>query len=125
VAVYQDMWTQMERAGLTADWQDPQLARYASGAALHTLVSGLHRDHQQGIVIRGTIRTDPQVVAASGTKVQLTDCLDDSHWLNYRAATGRPQNSTPGGRHLTEAVVTKASGRWTVSQLAVRQVGTC
>jgi hypothetical protein len=125
VAAYRGMWAEMQRAGVTADWQDPRLGTYASGAALRTLMSGLYKDHQQGIVIRGTIRMDPQVVSASTTRVLLTDCLDASHWLNYIAATGKLQNSIPGGRHLTEAVVTEASGRWTVSQLAVRQVGTC
>ena len=111
--------------GSAADWQDPRLAAYASGAALSTLVSGLYSAARQGIVIKGTIGVNPQVVSVSAARVLVTDCVNDTHWLNYVAATGKLQNSAPGGRHLTEAVVTDADGRWTVSQLAVRQAGTC
>lgn len=125
MAAYRGLWAEMQRAGVTADWQDPRLGTYASGAALHTLVGGLFSSHKQGIVIKGTIGTDPQVVSASSARVLVTDCLNDSHWLNYVAATGKVQNDAPGGRHLTEAVVTPSLGRWRVSQLAVRQVGTC
>jgi hypothetical protein len=125
VAAYGGMWAEMQRAGVTADWLDPRLGTYASGTALHTLVTGLYSSHKQGIVIKGTIGTDPQVVSASSARVLVTDCLNDTHWLNYVAATGKLQNHAPGGRHLTEAVVTPSHGRWRVSQLAVHQAGTC
>jgi hypothetical protein len=113
------------RRARTADYQDPSLERYAVSSALAALTHGLYGAHEQGIVVRGTIGTDPQVVSASAARVLVTDCLDDTHWLNYVAATGKLQNKVPGGRHLTEAVVTKAQNRWLVSQLAVRQAGTC
>jgi hypothetical protein len=125
VAAYRGMWMEMQRAGATADWQDPHLAAYASGAALRTLFSGLYSAAGQGVVIKGTIGVNPQVDSVAAARVLVTDCVDDTHWLNYVAATGKLQNSAPGGRHLTEAVVTGAGGRWTVSQLAVRQAGTC
>ena len=125
VAAYRGMWMEMQRAGATADWQDPRLAAYASGAALRTLVSGLYSAAKQGIVIKGTIGVNPQVVSASAARVLVTDCVNDTHWLNYVAATGKLQNDSPGGRHLTQAVVTDSDGRWMVSKLAVRQAGTC
>ena len=37
---------EMQAAGVTANWQDPGLAKYASGTALNTLVTGLHNDHK-------------------------------------------------------------------------------
>ena len=129
LAAYTGMWQQMQAAGVTADWKDPRLAAYASGQALRTLVTGLHNARDQGIVIKGTIVTHPRVVsvtpAASPDRVLVSDCLDDTHWLNYVAATGRLQNNVPGGHHLTQAAVTGRAGRWTVSQLAVQGPGTC
>jgi hypothetical protein len=129
LAAYTGMWQQMQAAGATADWKDPRLAAYASGQALRTLVTGLRNARDQGIVIKGTIVTHPRAVsvtpAASPDRVLVSDCLDDTHWLNYVAATGTLQNNVPGGHHLTQAAVTGRAGRWTVSRLAVQGPGTC
>jgi hypothetical protein len=129
LAAYTGMWAEMQAAGVTADWKDPRLAQYASGAALRTLVAGLRAAHRKGIVIKGTIATHPRVVSAAPAdhprRVRLADCLDDTHWLNYVAATGKLQNDVPGGHHLTQAVVIGAGGQWKVTRLVVRQVGTC
>ena len=114
LAAYTGMWQQMQAAGVTADWKDPRLADYASGQALRTLVTGLRNARDQGIVIKGTIVTHPRVVsvtpAASPDWVLVSDCLDDTHWLNYVAATGRLQNNVPGGHRLTQAAVTGRAG---------------
>lgn len=119
----------MQAAGVTANWKDPKLALYASGSALATLVNGLHNDHNAGLVIKGTLVIHPQVIseqpADNPDTVVIRDCTDDSHWLNYVAATGKLQNNVPGGHRLTEAIVTQAGGRWIVSQLAVHAEGTC
>ena len=129
LAAYDGMWKEMQAAGLTANWKDPKLALYASGSALATLVNGLHNDHDAGLVIKGTLVIHPQVIseqpAANPDQVVIRDCTDDSHWLNYVAATGKLQNNVPGGHRLTEAIVTQADGQWTVSQLAVHAEGTC
>jgi len=129
LAAYDGMWKEMQAAGLTANWKDPKLALYASGSALATLISGLHNAHNAGLVIRGALVIHPQVTserpAATPDTVVIRDCTDDSHWLNYVAATGRLQNNVPGGHRLTEAIVTLAGGHWMVSQLAVHAEGTC
>ena len=110
LAAYDGMWKEMQAAGVTANWQDPGLAKYASGKALNTLVTGLHNAHNAGLVIKGTLVTDPQVTSeqpeANPVQVVIRDCIDDSHWLNYFAATGKLQNNVPGGHRLTEALVT-------------------
>ncbi len=129
LAAYDGMWKEMQVAGVTANWQDPRLARYASGTALNTLVTGLHNARNAGLVIKGTLVIHPQVIseqpAANPDQVVIRDCIDDSHWLNYYAATGKLQNNVPGGHRLTEAVVTNVAGEWTVSRLAVHAEGTC
>jgi len=129
LAAYTGMWQEMQAAGVTADWKDPRLASYASGQALGTLVTGLRNARDKGIVVKGTIVTHPRAgsvtPAASPDRVMVTDCLDDAHWLNYGAATGKLQNNVPGGHRLVEAVVTKSAGQWAVSRLAVHAEGTC
>jgi hypothetical protein len=129
LAAYDDMWTEMQAAGVTANWKDPKLALYASGKALATLVTGLHNAHNAGLVVKGTLVIHPQVIseqpASDPNEVVIRDCIDDSHWLNYVAATGKLQNTVPGGHRLTEAVIMKVAGQWTVSQLAVHAEGTC
>jgi hypothetical protein len=129
LAAYDGMWKEMQAAGVTANWQDPGLARYASGKALSTLVTGLHNAHDGGLIIKGTLVIHPQVIseqpASDPDQVVVRDCIDDSHWLNYVATTGKLQNNIPGGHRLTEAIVTLVGGQWTVSQLAVHAEGTC
>jgi hypothetical protein len=129
LAAYTGMWKEMQAAAVTADWQDPRLASYASGEALQILVTGLRSDHRQGLVVKGTLVMHPQVISRKPSgdpdQVVIRDCSDDSHWLNYVAATGRLQNNVPGGHRLVEALVTRASGQWTVSRLVVRADGTC
>ena len=129
LAAYDGMWKEMQVAGATANWLDPGLAKYASGTALNTLVTGLHNDHNAGLVIKGTLVIHPQVIseqpASDPDQVVVRDCIDDSHWLNYVATTGKLQNNIPGGHRLTEAIVTQAGGQWTVTQLAVHAEGTC
>jgi hypothetical protein len=49
LAAYDGMWKEMQAAGVTANWRDPGLAKYASGSALATLVNGLHNDHNAGL----------------------------------------------------------------------------
>jgi len=80
LAAYDGMRRQMQAAGVAANWQDPGLARYASGTALNTLVSGLHNDHNGGLVIKGTLVIHPQVIseqpAANPEQVVISDCTD-------------------------------------------------
>jgi hypothetical protein len=129
LAAYTGMWKEMQAAAVTADWTDPRLASYASGEALQILVRGLRSDHTQGLVVKGTLVIHPKVISqkppGNPGQVVIRDCSDDSHWLNYVAATGKLQNNVPGGHRLVEALVTTAAGQWTVSRLVVHAEGTC
>jgi hypothetical protein len=132
VAAYTAMWQAMQSAGTTSDWKDPALAAHAGGAALATLTAGLHNASRQGMVIRGTLAIAPSVTgtvpagSVSPRQVDITDCLNDTHWLTYVRATGKLQNNVPGGHRLVTAVVTRqADGRWLVTTLIVHGEGTC
>jgi hypothetical protein len=126
LAAYTGMWHAMEVAGTTADWRYPGLARYSAGTALATLQSGLRTISREGVVIRGTLTISPSVTTLTGGQARITDCLNDTHWLNYIRATGKLQNNVPGGHRVVQAIVTRDhDGHWLVTALAVHGEGTC
>lgn len=125
VDAYNSMWADMASAARTADYQSPRLPRHAAGDALSQLSRGLYANKQHGIVARGDPVTNPTVTSVTPTSVAISDCFDDSHWLNYVASTNELQNDIPGGKHATTATVSNVDGTWKVTALAVGAVGTC
>lgn len=53
LAAYEGMWRAFGDASRSADWQSPELARYATGYALDQLVQGLQADEVLGVVTTG------------------------------------------------------------------------
>lgn len=129
VAAYNAMWADMASAARTADYQSPRLSRHADGDALSQLSRGLYANKQHGIVAKGDPVTNPTVTSVTPsmtpTGVAISDCFDDSRWLNYDASTNELQNDIPGGKHATTATVSNVDGTWKVTALAVGTVGTC
>ncbi|WP_345731473.1 hypothetical protein [Cryptosporangium minutisporangium] len=121
------MWTAFARAGETADYQSPDLPRYATGQALQTLVDGLKSNKQKGYVYRGRPTLKPRVTALSTTSspntASIVDCADTTTWRTYDK-TGHPSVPEARGRHIT-ASVTKQNGTWKVSTFAVQLADTC
>ncbi|GAA4731644.1 hypothetical protein [Phytohabitans rumicis] len=128
LAAWQGMWQAYARAGLTANSADPDLARYARDRALATLTAGLKSYKDKGQVLKGEIVTDPRVSNATPdvdpTTVTITDCVDDSRFLVYKAS-GELLNDIPGGRRSALATVTKSNGGWKVSSFGVQDPDTC
>ena len=127
-AAYTGMWRQMAKAGETADWQSPELAKYATGDALGVVNRSLYTDHLNGVVSKGAPANTPQVSkmdpADSPTTVMISDCSDSSNWLKYK--DGQLLNDTPGGRRSIAAEVKKQQdGTWRVTRFAVEGVGSC
>jgi hypothetical protein len=129
IAAYTAMWKAMASAAQTADYQSPRLSLHADGDALSQLSRGLYANKQHGIVAKGDPVTNPTVTGVTPsvdpTSVAISDCFDDSHWLNYVSATNELQNNVPGGKHATTATVSRVDGSWKVTDLAVGAVGTC
>lgn len=129
LATYRGMWQAYAKAGLTADPQEPDLARYATGQALSTLTSGLTNLRKDGKVIKGEYRSAPQVVGASPstapTTISVQDCLDTTGFLTYKAATGALVNDIPGGNRAVRATVARDGDVWKVSSFGAQEVGTC
>jgi hypothetical protein len=128
LAAYRAMWADMVIASRTSDYKSPLLPQHASGAALSVLVQGLAKNQLAGVVTRGTPSFQPQItslpVSATPMQATITDCVNDTHWLEYKTDGGL-LNKIPGGRHATTAVIVDSANGWKVTQLTVRAVGTC
>ena len=128
LTAYKDMWADMVIASQTSNDQSPLLPEHASGEALSLLVHGLYVNALDGIVTKGQPVLHPQVTSLSPatgpTQATITDCFDDTHWLEYKTSGGLV-NKIPGGHRATEAIVQESAGVWKVSALVVHVVGTC
>lgn len=128
LATYHDMWDDLVTAAETSDYQSPLLSQHASGAALTLLVQGLARDQLHDIVTRGVTAHSPRVtslaLANDPSRATVTDCFDDTHWIEYTTSGGLAKNK-PGGRRATTADLVKKDGIWKVSQINIGGTGTC
>lgn len=128
IAAYRTMWADLVVAAATSDFQSPLLAQHATGDALTLLVQGLARDQLHGIVTRGVTSHHPTVTsltpATDPTHAVVTDCFDDSRWIEYTTGGTRAKNN-PGGKRATTADLVKKGGTWKVSQLTIGATGTC
>jgi hypothetical protein len=116
-------------AGRSANPDDPELSRYASGGALTTLQDGLRAYAAKGQVLKGDDpMMDPHVTQLSPpgqpTTATITDCLDDTRFLVYDRS-GEPVNDEPGGPRHAEGTVSKTAGGWLVASFGVQEPGTC
>jgi hypothetical protein len=129
LAAYRGMWADFVAAGMTSDWQSPDLGQHATGVALTNLSRGLYADSANGLVTRGEPLLSPEVVSAEPAgdpvRVVVTDCGDSTNWLKYRE-DGSLATAGPGGRRLINAVVERQSdGSWKVSDYGVQEIGSC
>jgi hypothetical protein len=124
LAAYRGMWADLVSAARTSDYQSRALSQHATGTVLTLFVQGLARDQLHGIVTRGQPVLHPTVTSSSTDRATVTDCFDDTHWLEYKTSGGLAKN-TPGGRRTTTATLIRMSGVWKVDQLSVGKVGTC
>jgi hypothetical protein len=128
LSAYRGMWSDLVTAAKTSDFRSPLLSRHASGDALTLFTQGLARDQLHGIVTRGEPVLHPVVASlspsASPTRAMVTDCFDDTHWVEYKTSGGLAKNA-PGGRRATTADLKNVGGVWKVTFLSVGATGTC
>jgi hypothetical protein len=128
VRAYRGMWADLVTAARTSDFQSARLSQHTSGDALTLFVQGLARDQLHGIVTRGEPVLHPVVASlspsASPTRAKVTDCFDDTHWVEYKTSGGLAKNA-PGGRRATTADLKNVGGVWKVTSLSVGATGTC
>jgi hypothetical protein len=128
ISDYRIMWADLVAAARTSNYQSTLLPQHATGAALTLLVQGLAKDRVLGIVTKGQPVLQPSVSsltpAANPTKASITDCFDNSHWIEYKT-NGKLQKNAPGGRRSTTANLVRIGGTWKVTELTIRATGTC
>jgi hypothetical protein len=122
------MWADMVVVARTSDYQSQSLSTHASGDALAVLVHDLAINQQSGFVTKGNLKLDPQVTSltpsTNPSQATISDCVNDTHWLNYKMSGGLA-DKTPGALHATTALVIKENGIWKVTELALQAGGTC
>jgi hypothetical protein len=128
-AAYTGMWQQMAKADETADWQSPELAKYATGDALLVINRSLYTDHVNGLVSTGAPTSNPQVTKMEPpidpTTVTVSDCGNDAQWVKHKV-DGSSYVDPPGGRRsITAEVKKQTDGTWRVTRFAVEGVGSC
>jgi hypothetical protein len=131
MAVYQGMWRDLAQLGRTAAYSDPRMAEYMIDQPLTDWTKQFAKDKHNGVVALGQPQLAPRVVSVTPadhpTRVEIADCFDNSHWLQYYSATGKLVDNKPGGRFRTEAAVTLDPRRrgWVVSQQIFGLMGSC
>lgn len=127
LAAWSGMWRAYAVAGLTANSNEPELARYAADRALATLRDGLNSYASKGQVLKGHLASRPRVAEVSPpnhpTEVTIADCIDTTAFLVYE--DGEPEDDEPGGRRSAMGTVTLLTDGWRVTSFGIREVGTC
>ena len=125
---YRAMWADLVTAAETSDYQSTLLPQHATGVALTVFTQGLARDQLHDIVTRGVTVHHPEVGSLSPTadpdRATVSDCFDDSKWIEYTTGGAKAKNA-PGGKRATTAELEKVSGVWKVSQITIGATGTC
>ncbi len=130
VSAYRGMWDAYMRVLATPDPDSPELARYAAGNALTTLVDGVGDVRDQGLRGEGQFVLSPRVVeiapAKAPTKVGIRDCLNDGAARIVASSPGVGFSDKPGGRRLCLATIERqVDGAWKVSSFGLHEVGSC
>ncbi|MFI1996825.1 hypothetical protein [Actinoplanes sp. NPDC020271] len=128
LAAYTGMQDAFEKAGRTSDPDDPDLRKYTTGAALDLFTTALAKRKKEGVVSRGDTINHAKVTSVSPAKAPtaavVEDCMDTRGTALYKS-NGDPVSSEKGGFRLALADLKLANGAWKVTQLAVREVGSC
>jgi hypothetical protein len=130
VGAYRGMWDAYMRVLTNPDPASPELRRFATGAALQTLVDGVGKVKEQGLKGEGFFALAPRVTeiapASGPTKVGVRDCVNTTDSRIVRASPGPAYSDSPGGRRLCVASVEhQGDGSWKVSSFGLQAVGTC
>jgi hypothetical protein len=125
---YLGMMHAFNKAGLTSNPDDPDLPKYATGAALTLLQNGLRSMRDEGLLAKGETIYHPKVESITPTNAPRTarirDCMDTRNAVAYKA-NGQPYQDTPGGFRLVIADAERIDGIWKMTGMGVHEVGSC
>jgi hypothetical protein len=124
LAAYRAYWSDVITAGKSADWQSPQLDDHATGLALRQAKATLLSLKARGLVARGTVKLDPEVISLAPPKAVVYDCNNTSNFLAYDAKTGQLRDKSSGRPNGKTVTLLLNGGSWKVSQ-ATTEAGKC
>jgi hypothetical protein len=123
------MWEDIMTASLTADFRNPRLAAHMTGQPLTAWSRALADEEAKGLVGKGRLvwraRVTSVTPATGPNRVEVADCLDDSHWLKYKADGSLADNVPGGHRRSASAITLQPNGKWEVSEQITGAEGTC
>ncbi|MGI5353020.1 hypothetical protein ACQEU8_33300 [Streptomyces sp. CA-250714] len=124
LSAYRAMWGDLTQASKTSDASSKLLDDHAEGGALQLMKYGLRNAKKAKRVVKGTPRPHPEIVSAKSGEVVIRDCVDGTHWLNYKLS-GEPEDNNPGSHFKADATVKRSDGAWKVSRLYMHEGGSC
>lgn len=107
---------------------DPKLERYAGNKALSGIRQTLLYYQDQGTVLRGKPQHAPKVIAVSGSRATLADCVDTSHQVEVHKKSGKKVPAGHGSRrhyNTATAIKTDKSRRWVIWTADIDRDRTC
>lgn len=129
VAAYLRFRDVLDEAAAVPDPDYPQLEDVAADDGLAVARQGLQRLADEGLRNTGK-HTDEFEIKEwapedSPTQIALITCSDSSQTLVVDADTGEPAQGEEYGTRHVEALVELRDGRWLVTDLVFREIGTC
>lgn len=129
LAAYDGMWSDLQRAALTANFRSPLLAAHTVDPATGQLQRTLLTFYRLGWVAKGSPVPHPHVVSLTPSSqprfAVVADCVDETHWLTYYARTGKLTDNRPGQRFPVTAQLRVTPGGWRVESYVVGNAGAC
>ena len=131
LTAYNGMWDDLIAVAAISDFKDPRLMQHMLYQPLTDWAQQFADSKRDGIVAAGRPTWSPEVVSVTPkdkpNRVEIADCVDATDWLQVHAASGKPVDDVPGGRHRSEAAVTfvAVTQSWMVTQQIYGKAGSC
>jgi hypothetical protein len=120
---YQGMWTNFLAVGKNPDGDSALLAQYATGQQLRSNRRWMDGFERRGVVLRGTVDSNPRVVAlVPNVRAVVQDCVDSSQWVEVDEATDKTIPAKGAAApDLNIATLEPVHGVWKVTKDTVVQ----
>jgi hypothetical protein len=124
LAAYRAAWNAFEGALKTANAFDPALPATMVNPILEQVKKGLVSDEVGGIIAKGGVTLNPQVVSTGTSTARIIDCLSSTSELVYRKSGMLVPPVTKPEHDGVRATLTLVGSTWKVSQQTVTE-GKC
>jgi hypothetical protein len=129
IAAYLRYRQAFAEAAAIPDPDYPALAEAAADDALASTQSAIQRLVEAGLRNEGAPTSEAEVkesaLDSDPVQVVVADCSDSNPWPLVVADTGEPAPGEEYGRRSIDAMVELRDGRWLVTEIVVRSIGSC